>query len=909
MPLATRLPFAALLGLSALASPEVSAQFNTPSINCDIGADEYGTGNANTYVSGGATWYMTWDDTYLYLSIQNANETEAGIVYLDLDPILPVNGGGTGNGNTTGLPGYDGLTPDLPFRADAAIYFKNDYRELRRRGGAGSWTTVNAGNNGLGGGSDDYADGHYCSHTRGNGPNGDDDRELRISWSRLTGGGSRPAAFNWNGYLAYANGIYGQVPVENPSGTLGSGATPDFVRYFTVSNTGNGVSTNPFSRNSYTHIGGNVAGFGAIAVYDFTMNTAGFTITRNTTTGGDWTIAHDLVVADGTVHFGASGGASYGATTVGNLKLAGDASFTLAANGTLEMGYTNQPLVVLDSLLTFDIGDGTSGCGGSDFREPNVFLSNDPGGDIEVEGELAAYDESSVTTRTGGGELVLTSEPGRLATIAPPPVIGGLCAGGSGVTNGDIVYERYYNGTQGWRLIGSPLQNQPFTTLNDDFHTQGAVGADFEHGGDILFGFDADAPSTDPGETDRFVSVEDYHATMGQGTGYAFYAYVGAPGGTVPARWDVKGQERTADLALTLDGYGDSTSTAVVSRYNLLANPYAGYLDWNAVYASSQRIKATYQVWDPDCNAPNGCYRTFTAGVDSHPTGAGRYIAPAQGFFVQAFEAGPGPLRPVVEFRQNQKVNGATPNIFGREGGELLPHLRLALAGEGLEAPDVTVAFTPEGSTGEDAYDATRLGPLGGETLGLWMRRGTEPLVVQGLPETFETSQRLPLRLAATRPGTYTVTWPALHTLPDDWTLLLRDLETGEVTNLREAATYTFTTAAVTNVGRFELEITPGVVTAEEPTLPPAAFALSPVAPNPLREAAQVTLRVGSSQRVTADLYDVLGRRVATLFEGMIAGGATRVLTLDGSTLSAGVYVLRVEGERFQTARAVTVSR
>ncbi|MBL0051707.1 MAG: hypothetical protein IPP29_09465 [Bacteroidetes bacterium] len=71
------------------------------------------------YPSGAAQWYVTWDANFVYLSIQNANETEAAIVYFDVNPIIPINGGANANGNLNGLPGYDNLTPRLPFRADA----------------------------------------------------------------------------------------------------------------------------------------------------------------------------------------------------------------------------------------------------------------------------------------------------------------------------------------------------------------------------------------------------------------------------------------------------------------------------------------------------------------------------------------------------------------------------------------------------------------------------------------------------------------------------------------------------------------------------------------------------------------------------------------------------------------------
>ena len=128
---------AATLGLSAVIAAPAAAQFNTPSINCDIGANKYGLGNANNYASGTPRWYMTWDDTYLYVSIQDASEVDAGILYIDWDPILPVNGGGLTDGTLAGLPGFYGLTPDLPFRSDAALLFRHDSRELYRRNGIG----------------------------------------------------------------------------------------------------------------------------------------------------------------------------------------------------------------------------------------------------------------------------------------------------------------------------------------------------------------------------------------------------------------------------------------------------------------------------------------------------------------------------------------------------------------------------------------------------------------------------------------------------------------------------------------------------------------------------------------------------------------------------------------------------
>lgn len=343
------------------------AQFSTPAIDAALDASNYPT----NYSTGSATWRMTWDDTYLYVLLQNANETEPVSLFLDIDPIVPVNGGTNNDGTLVGL-NYDGYStpPNLPFRADVFIYCHNGYREIRRRDGANGWTSLGGGTDGLaGGGTADYtgnANGQYASNNNGNGAGGDDRREFRISWSRLLGtinSGNRPASFNWMGYVSYSNGMYAQVPFENYNGSAVSSNSNGLRRYFTVSSTADGAATNPFERNSYTHpIAATDNAFGGIAVWDFTMNSPGQQIAR-LNSGGNWTIANNLVVNSGTVYFG-SGGSGYGTTSVvGNLSLLG---------GTLNMDQTNKSLDVSGNI---DIASGA-----------NLTLSGTVGGDIKTAG-------------------------------------------------------------------------------------------------------------------------------------------------------------------------------------------------------------------------------------------------------------------------------------------------------------------------------------------------------------------------------------------------------------------------------------------------------------------------------------------------------------------------------------------
>ena len=87
------------------------------------------------------------------------------------------------------------------------------------------------------------------------------------------------------------------------------------------------------------------------------------------------------------------------------------------------------------------------------------------------------------------------------------------------------------------------------------------------------------------------------------------------------------------------------------------------------------------------------------------------------------------------------------------------------------------------------------------------------------------------------------------------------------------------------------------------------AFRLSGAAPNPVRQTATLDLAVKKAQAVRVDLYNLLGQRVETLFDGTARPGAPTTLTVDGDRLSSGVYFVRVEGEQFQATRKVTVVR
>jgi hypothetical protein len=110
--------------------------------------------------------------------------------------------------------------------------------------------------------------------------------------------------------------------------------------------------------------------------------------------------------------------------------------------------------------------------------------------------------------------------------------------------------------------------------------------------------------------------------------------------------------------------------------------------------------------------------------------------------------------------------------------------------------------------------------------------------------------------------------------------------------------------------GTQAFDLPPGVfpVSSESDALP-NGYALSSAFPNPFADRAQFTLEVAEAQAVTVAVYDVMGRTVATLHDGVLAGGTRHTFEVDGRALASGVYLVRVAGEQFAETRRMTLLR
>ena len=89
----------------------------------------------------------------------------------------------------------------------------------------------------------------------------------------------------------------------------------------------------------------------------------------------------------------------------------------------------------------------------------------------------------------------------------------------------------------------------------------------------------------------------------------------------------------------------------------------------------------------------------------------------------------------------------------------------------------------------------------------------------------------------------------------------------------------------------------------------PEVYHLSAAYPNPFNSGTAFTLTLARPQHVTVAVFDLLGRRVARLHEGLLPAGEAHGFVFEAGSLPSGVYVYQVTGEHFRAGRRVVLMR
>lgn len=507
-------------------------------------------------------------------------------------------------------------------------------------------------------------------------------------------------------------------------------------------------------------------------------------------------------------------------------------------------------------------------------------------------GHLKVYDPGDITFDSGSQiyELELTVQDSAGNTSNPVVVRVIVYA-----VNVDVPGTA---GFDGWRHLATPGTSQTYASLLSNVWTQGATGASTTSGTPNVMIWD------EAGQTYTAVPNLDRRIPVGQG----FRVYLmedddprirGVQGGW-PKRLEAPDTLNggTVSLPVSYTNGPDPDDNG----FNLVGNPFPISIDWEGPGWTKTNMNDAIYIWDPNANGGTGAYKQRVAGVGD-PINV---IAPFQGFWVQA-----NAPDPVLEVSEDAMVDGGS---FLKEPGELngkIAELTLKIS-TGLFEDRMYLAFRPEGKVDHDPYDALQLESLSDRYLELYSHTTKEetPLAIQTLPLDLNRIIELPVGINTSEPGEALLEWQNPEKLPDNWHLSLKDTRTGRIVILNESGSYGFILNGVPQASKakgmkaklapvnhkqtwFLLQINPGLGGFDDQSNIPLTTELAQNYPNPFNPQTSIRYGVPNKAMVQLTVFDILGRKVATLVNQERLPGYYEA-DFDARRLASGLYIYRL---------------
>jgi hypothetical protein len=339
---------------------------------------------------------------------------------------------------------------------------------------------------------------------------------------------------------------------------------------------------------------------------------------------------------------------------------------------------------------------------------------------------------------------------------------------------------------------------------------------------------------------------------------------------------------------------GNVTTATLPTGYNLIGNPYACAINWDASGWASARSNITNTVWiyDPAVTASTSgtVYATWNNGSGTNGM-TDAIIRSGQAFFIRTTSW------TTLTFTQSYKVTNQTGGFFKKSQSN---HLRVALQLNGVHADDIVIRFRPDGQKIYDLnYDANS---LGSNIFGICSLKDTNRLAIQTLPDISQNAVTVPLSVQSDVTGNFQLKFTELETFNPDIAIALKDKYLQTTQNISANFSYDFIISADTNSkgdNRFELVFKKSSTGVWEP-IGSNDFNISP---NPCSNALTVSAVKNGLSICQYTICNLLGE---TMQSGVFNFGLNQTEMLNTETLMPGVYMLQLaHQDKHQTIKFV----
>jgi autotransporter-associated beta strand protein len=244
---------------------------------------------------------------------------------------------------------------------------------------------------------------------------------------------------------------------------------------------------------------------------------------------------------------------------------------------------------------------------------------------------------------------------------------------------------------------------------------------------------------------------------------------------------------------------GDQTIPVTVAgnKFNLIGNPFCSAIDWKAAAGWTRTVLKTdgnnggNNIWIWNGSAGNyGTYSTTTSG-DLGTNNVGRYIAPTQGFFVQAASAGNVGLTNAV------RVSAIASQL---KADSISESIRVQVSGNSNSYTDeVLIEFNHQSNDG----GAAKWWSMYTEAPSLYIVKDNKNFSLNFLTSIAE-NPIVPVSFKAGTDGDYILN--SSFDSNEFGSIVLHDMKTGMEQNLKSNPVYAFSATTSDDPGRFILK-------------------------------------------------------------------------------------------------------
>ena len=495
----------------------------------------------------------------------------------------------------------------------------------------------------------------------------------------------------------------------------------------------------------------------------------------------------------------------------------------------------------------------------------NITVSSGKSFTVEKAGSVQLYGNL-----TNNGTFTLNSDSNEFSSLLV-----------SGAASGDIIYNRYVNieGTGKWDLIGAPVSNMAFSSLITDANI--AANGSFY------------AVGAYDNTTDTWTNVTAATAgnlALGQG-----YQMATRGGGTL----SFAGAIANGDQSVTITN-NDAANSGAGRRWNLIANPFASYLNGNSNADETNNFltfntTAENDVIDDNFEAIYGWKADGTGYAIYNNASTATYIAPGQGFFVAA--AGSGGAQTITFTKAMQTVTGVDDFVAARSSASY--ELVLEMYNDAVKVDDTKFYFKERLTLGLDpGYDAGAFNQSSGFSSRLLEQDSGIGMGINAMPIDAMSNVIVPLVIHQ-EAGISLKIQIANSTIPEDINVYLEDTIENTFTLLTNESFELLAQTTLSGLGRFFLHYTTSTLSTDTVSSTSLVSAYKGTGNTYI----SIEGLQQFSQPANLTLYNVLGMKV--LSRKIQNPSQKEMFSTVG--MRAGVYILKVQAENIVFTKKIVI--